>query len=116
VLKHRLEDHQRWKRDVVALDVRAEQAEQARDDANANLEQAVKKMVEQAMDLQMGKEAYVALTQALKAALDCDSHFHKPDLKVAWTDADFTIDFEKSKVVCEQCVERLTAALTGAQA
>ena len=51
------------------------------------------------------------LREVIRAALDCPSHFHKPDIKAGWRDKDITIDFNKSIVLCDQCVDRLRKAL-----
>jgi hypothetical protein len=51
------------------------------------------------------------LAQIIQGALDCQNHFHKPDLAKGWVDSDFHIDFEKSQVICEACVDRLRKAI-----
>jgi hypothetical protein len=49
----------------------------------------------------------LALANVIQSALDCENHFHKPNLKAGWRDADNSIDFAKSIVICEQCVKRM---------
>jgi hypothetical protein len=51
------------------------------------------------------------LLQILVGVLDCQNHYHRPNLKRAWRDKDFRIDFDKAIVVCEQCVDRMRKAL-----
>ena len=46
------------------------------------------------------------LAMAIQSALDCQNHFKKPNLRKAWVDKDFIVDFDKSIVLCDQCVER----------
>ena len=47
----------------------------------------------------------------IQCVLDCQNHFHRPDLKAAWRDEDFHLDFERTIVVCQTCVAKMRRAL-----